>query len=330
MNLYEEFAKLRTLDAQVQTGLLFLIMFGVLALVSAGTAIFAMREQTPTDERGLRRFTSDLRAVWAGAVVFWLAWITGAFGATFLFAVISFLALREFVTLMQTRRADHRTLLLAFFVVLPVQYVLAARQSFDLFTVFIPVYVFLAIPVLSALGGDPLRFLERNAKIQWGVMVCVFGLSHAPALLLLQFPNAHDRGPFLVFFLVIVTVVAQILEEIASRRLPRRPVARAIDRTFGLRAWLLASLGAAIVGGLLFWITPFKLPQAMVMAFIAGGAGTLGEFVMTALKRDAGVNYWGNSRAITGAVGLLDRVAPLCFAAPVFFHSVRWYFQLKT
>jgi phosphatidate cytidylyltransferase len=66
----------------------------------------------------------------------------------------------------------------------------------------------------------------------------------------------------------------------------------------------------------------------MVMAFIAGAAGTLGEFVMTALKRDAGVNYWGNSRAVTGAVGLLDRVAALCFAAPVFFHSVRWYFRL--
>ena len=64
------------------------------------------------------------------------------------------------------------------------------------------------------------------------------------------------------------------------------------------------------------------------MAFIAGAAGTLGEFVMTALKRDAGVNYWGNSRAVTGAVGLLDRVAALCFAAPVFFHSVRWYFRL--
>jgi phosphatidate cytidylyltransferase len=327
--IYDTLTTLKTLDAQAQIGLLFLGLFGGLSLVSAGTALYALREQTAADVRGLRRFVADLRAVWIGAVVFWLAWITGASGATFLFAVISFLALREFVTLMQTRRADHRSLALAFFIVLPVQYVLAARQEFDLFTVFIPVYVFLAIPVLSALGGDPLRFLERNAKIQWGVMVCVFGLSHAPALLLLQFPNAHDRGPFLVFFLVIVTVAAQIFEEIASRRLPRRPVARAIDRSFGLRAWFVANLGAAVVGGLMFWITPFKLPQAMVMAFIAGGAGTLGEFVMTALKRDAGVNYWGNSRAITGAVGLLDRVAALCFAAPVFFHSVRWYFQLK-
>ena len=121
-----------------------------------------------------------------------------------------------------------------------------------------------------------------------------------------------------------------MLETFISARLRRRPVARQIDRSFGLRAWALACLGAAFVGGLLFWITPFKLPQAMVMALIAGAAGTLGEFVMTALKRDAGVNYWGNTGQVTGAVGLLDRVAPLCFAAPVFFHSVRWYFQLKS
>ena len=321
---------LQSLTTQQQVGLLFLILFGGLLLVSAGTVLVAMRDRSAAGERGLAKFAADLRAIWVGAIVFWLAWVSGAPGATFLFAVFSFLALREFVTLMQTRRADHRSLMLAFFVVLPVQYLLAGSRSFDLFTVFIPVYVFLAIPVLSALGGDPLRFLERNAKIQWGVMVCVYGLSHAPALLLLEFPNAHDRGAFLVFFLVIVTVAAQIFEEIASHQLRRRPFARAIDRSFGLLSWLIACFGAAIVGGLLFWITPFKLPQAMAMAFIAGAAGTLGEFVMAALKKDAGVNYWGNTGAVTGAVGLLDRVAPLCFAAPVFFHSVRWFFQTRT
>ena len=62
------------------------------------------------------------------------------------------------------------------------------------------------------------------------------------------------------------------------------------------------------------------------MGFVAGGSGTLGDFVMKALKTDAGVRYWGGKASVTGAVGLLDRVAPLCFAAPVFFHSVRWYF----
>jgi phosphatidate cytidylyltransferase len=329
-DVYRALSDLKAWDAQQQVALLFFILFGGLLLVSAGTVLVALRERSAVSERGLEKFVAALRAVWIGAVVFWLSWVSGAAGATVLFGVISFLALREFVTLMQTRRADHRSLMLAFFVVLPVQFVLAGSRSFDLFTVFIPVYVFLAIPVLSALGGDPLRFLERNAKIQWGVMVCVFGLSHAPALLLLEFPGVHDRGPFLVFFLVVVTTAAQMLEEFVSHRLRQLPVARQIDRSFGLRAWLIACLGSAVVGGLLFWITPFKLPQAMAMAFIAGAAGTLGEFVMAALKKDAGVNVWGNSGAVTGAVGLLDRVAALCFAAPVFFHSVRWYFQLKS
>ena len=193
---------------------------------------------------------------------------------------------------------------------------------------FIPVYVFLAIPVVSALADDPQRFLERNAKIQWGIMVCVYGLSHAPALLLLDFKDYEGRGAFLVFFLVVVAGVAQIVQELASRWLRRRPVARQISRSFSWRAWSSARWWPRCVGALLYWITPFKAGQALAMGFIAAGCGTLGEFVMKALKRDAGVRHWGNRASVTGAVGLLDRVAPLCFAAPVFFHSVRWYFGL--
>ena len=327
---------LRELSADQQVGLLFIGLFGALLLLSAVVTLLSFRpgardgDTTAHLEGGRhQRLLRDLRALWVGGVVFWLAWMSGPVGATLAFSVLSFLALREFITLAHTRRSDHRSLILAFFIVLPMQYVLVASRSFDLFSVFIPVYVFLAIPVLSALGGDPERFLERNAKIQWGVTVCVFGLSHAPALLLLDFAGHEGRGAFLVFFLVVVTTVAQVAQELASRWLRRRPVARHIDRSFSYRAWLVGSLAAGLMGALLFWITPFKAPQALAMAFIAGAAGTLGEFVMKALKKDAGVRYWGNAASVTGAVGLLDRVAPLCFAAPVFFHSVRWYFQLK-
>jgi CDP-diglyceride synthetase len=186
--------------------------------------------------------------VWVGAVVFWAAWVSGPVGATVLFGVVSFLALREFVTLVKTRRGDHRSLLLAFFGVLPLQYVLVANRNFDLFSVFIPVYVFLAIPVVSALAGDPQRFLERNAKIQWGIMVCVYGLGHAPALVLLDFPGHGGRGAFLLFFLVVVTVGAQLAQTAASRRLRRRPVARHIDRSFSLRAWGIGIAAGAALG----------------------------------------------------------------------------------
>lgn len=322
-------ATLKGLDANQQVALLFVILFGALLAASALAGLMRLRDGTPQQVVRRQRLHRDLRAVWLGAAFFWVAWLSGPVGATFLFAVLSFLVLREYITLLATRRGDHRSLILAFFVVLPVQYVLVGLREFDLFSVFIPVYVFLAVPVVSALAGDPERFLERNAKIQWGIMVCVFGLSHAPALLLLEFPRYGGRGAFLLFFLVMVAACAQIVQEAASRRLRRRPLARQIDRDFSLRAFALGVAAAGLLGAALYWITPFKAPQALAMAMIAGASGTLGDFVMRALKKDAGVRHWGNTASVTGAVGLLDRVAALCFAAPVFFHSVRWYFQLK-
>jgi phosphatidate cytidylyltransferase len=320
---------LQSLGVEQQVALLFVMLFGALALASLAVFVRSLRQQDTAESDPQLRLWRDLRALWLGSTVFWLSWLSGPLGATLLFGVFSFLALREFITLAHTRRSDHRSLLLAFFIVLPMQYLLVGLRSFDLFSVFIPVYVFLAIPALSALAGDPERFLERNAKIQWGIMVCVFGLSHAPALLLLDFPNYSGRGAFLLFFLVMVTASAQIVQELMSRWLRRRPVARHIDRSFSFRAWLSGALGAALVGGALFWITPVPAWQAMAWAMLVGACGTLGDFVMRALKKDAGVRYWGNHSSLTGAVGLLDRVAPLCFAAPVFFHSVRWYASLR-
>jgi phosphatidate cytidylyltransferase len=287
----------------------------------------SLREHDAAAHERQHRQQRDLRALWIGAIVFWLSWLSGPLGATLLFGVFSFLALREFITLAHTRRSDHRSLILAFFVVLPVQYLLVGLRRFDLFSIFIPVCVFLAIPVISALAGDPQRFLERNAKIQWGIMVCVFGLSHAPALLLLEIPGYAGRGAFLVFFLVMVAAAAQIAQELLGRWLRRRPLARHIDRSFSLRGWLGGVLAGVAMAVLLVWITPFSLAQALGLGLLIGASGTLGDFVMRALKKDAGVHYWGNKSSVTGAVGLLDRIAPLCFSAPLFFHALRWVFR---
>lgn len=319
---------LRDLSVSQQLGLLFVALFGALTLATLVAFLVTLREGTESDVAKRESFGRDLRAVWVASILFWTAWAAGPLISTLLFGVVSFIALRELITLTHTRRADHRSLLLGFFVVLPTQYLLVGLRHFDLFSVFIPVYVFLAIAVVSAFGNDPRRFLERAATIQWGIMVCVYGISHAPALLLLELPGYAGRGAFLVLFLVAVVAIAQIVQESASRRLRRRPVARAIIRSFSWRAWGLGVLSAGLLGGLLYWATPFKPIAALLMACVAGGCGTLGEFVMKALKRDAGVRNWGGQASVTGAVGLLDRIAPLCFAAPVFFHAVRWHFHL--
>ncbi|RYF63750.1 MAG: phosphatidate cytidylyltransferase, partial [Comamonadaceae bacterium] len=266
---------------------------------------------------------------WGMATVFWIGWVLGDTVATVLFAIVGFFALREFITLSPTRRGDHRSLVLAFFVVLPLQFWIVGSKHFDLFTVFIPVYVFLALPVVSALANDPQRFLERNAKLQWGIMVCVYGMSHVPALLLLDFPGYRDKGAFLVFFLVFVVQTCMLVQHLLGRYFPHKPVAPQVSQSFQWTSWLAGVAAGGLAGGLLTFITPFKPGQALGMALLACVAGSLGHLVMKALKRDRGITSWGmQGMSVTGAGGLLDRVDALCFAAPVFFHSVRWYFGL--
>jgi phosphatidate cytidylyltransferase len=326
-------AFLRSLTPGQQVGALFLLVFGILVIVSV--AAFFLTFRSHATERGeayqqeLTNFRRLLGTSWFMVVMFWMAWALGDTVATILFALIAFFALREFITLSPTRRGDHRSLILAFFVVLPLQFWLVRTEHFDLFTVFIPVYVFLAIPVASALAGDTQRFLERNAKLQWGIMVCVYGMSHVPALLLLDFPrrNYEGKGAFLVFFLVFVVQTCMIVQHVLTRRLSRPPSVPALSKSFNWASWGLGMLVGSFVGGLLSFITPFKPAQALAMAFIACLAGTMGHLVMKALKRDRGVPAWGRRGvSVTGANGLLDRVDALCFAAPIFFHSVRWYF----
>ena len=328
-------AFLRNLTATQQIGALFLVVFGLLSIVTIWAYVRMLREQSSDDPQAeadaleAKRFWGLLKTSWAMATVFWIGWALGDAVATVLFAIVGFFALREFITLSPTRRGDHRSLVLAFFVVLPLQFWIVGSRHFDLFTVFIPVYVFLALPVVSALANDPQRFLERNAKLQWGIMVCVYGMSHVPALLLLDFPGYKDKGAFLVFFLVFVVQTCMVVQHLLGRRFPHKPVAPQVSQSFQWVSWLAGVAVGGLVGGLLSFITPFKPGQALGMALLACVAGSLGHLVMKALKRDRGITSWGmQGMSVTGAGGLLDRVDALCFAAPVFFHSVRWYFGL--
>ncbi len=328
------YSYLKSFTPSQQIGALFVIVFGLLLLISVVAFLLTLREYTDdaVAERRrneLRKLDGMIRTSWLMMLVFWISWVTGDWVALALFGLVSFFALREFLTLSPTRRGDHRSLVLVFFVVLPTQYWLIGTEHFDMFTVFIPVYVFLALPLASALANDPTRFLERTAKLQWGVMVCIYGMSHVPALLLLKFPGYDNKNAFMVFFLVLVVQTCMVTQHFAARKLSRKPVAPAISDSFNWPSWGIGISVASVFGGLLFFITPWVPATALAFSFIACVAGSMGHFVMKALKRDRGIPNWGaEGQGVTGAGGLLDRVDALCFAAPVFFHSARWYFDL--
>jgi phosphatidate cytidylyltransferase len=302
------------------------LCIGVAALLAAATIVGLVLRQRAGDGPAadtIRNLNARIRAWWAMVAVFFLALLTGGVGSVILFALLSFLALREFVTLTPTAPADHRTLFWVFFVLTPLQYALIVARWYGLFTVFIPVYAFLFLPIRSVLAQDTTRFLERTAKIQWAVMICIYCVSHAPALLMLAIPGYEGQNAKLLFFLVAVVQSSDVFQYVAGKLWGRRKIAPGVSPNKTVEGFVYGVGAATLAGGLLHPITPFGFPGALGMALAITLLGFGGGLVMSAIKRDRGVKDFGGS--IPGHGGILDRIDSLCFAAPVFFHLTRWF-----
>lgn len=300
---------------------------GVLLLLIVSSVVGWLLARRGGDERKratIANLNARTRAWWLMVAVFGLALAVGRIGAVVLFGLLSFLALREFITLTPTRAGDHRTLFWAFFVITPLQYALIAADWYGLFSILIPVYAFLFVPLRNALAGDCERFLERTAKIQWALMVCVYCVSHAPALLTLKIPGPEGSGAKLLFFLVLVAQLSDVLQYVWGKTLGRRPIAPTVSPNKTWAGFVGGILSATAVGSALWWATPFTPWQAAGMSLAITLMGFAGGLVMSAIKRDRGVKDYG--ALIAGHGGVMDRIDSLCFAAPVFFHLTRYYF----
>lgn len=264
------------------------------------------------------------KAWWVMVGIFAAALALGRTGTVVLFGLLSFLALREFITLTPTRPGDHRTLFWAFFVFTPLQYMMVSSGWYGLFSILIPVYAFLFVPLRSAAAGDCERFLERTAKMQWALMVCVYCLSHAPALLTLEIPGYTGQGTKLLFFLVVVAQISDVLQYVWGKTFGSHQIAPLVSPNKTWEGFLGGIASATGIGAALWWITPFTPWQATGMALAITLMGFAGGMVMSAIKRDRGVKDYG--ALIEGHGGVMDRIDSLCFAAPVFFHLTRYYF----
>ncbi len=264
-------------------------------------------------------------AGWFLAVVVFSALVGGQVATVVLFGLISFLALREFVTLAPTRRADHHTLFWAFFVILPLQYVLIGCGWYGMATVFVPVWAFLFVALRSTLTGDAKHYLQRAATIQWGLMLCVYCISHVPMLFLLQPPGFTDRQAELILWLMLVVELGDVLQDVWGRSLGRHRIAPHLSPDKTWEGFLGGSVSAAGLGCALWWLTPYTPLMALAMAGGAACLGFAGGVVMAAIKRDAGVKDIGH--LLPGHGGILERIDSLCFAAPVVFHLTRFYWS---
>ena len=241
-----------------------------------------------------------------------------------------------------TRRGDHRALFWTFFLFTPLQYVFVGlgRQFeakyglnfYGVYSIMIPVYASLFIPARIALAGDAKRFLERTAKVQAGLLICVYSLSYAPALLDLPLTTSN-KVPWtgspagLLFYFVFVVQINDVFQY-AWGKLGKRMIAPDINAS---RTWegLLGGLATTtLIGSLLWWATPFKIWEAAGMSLAIGVMGFAGGLVMSAIKRDRGIEDYGT--LVQGHAGVLDRIDSVCFAAPIFFHLTRLFFSSPT
>jgi phosphatidate cytidylyltransferase len=273
-----------------------LLFGGVLAVLVVASIIgfaLAHRYASSAPNPTIDNLNSRIKAWWLMVIAIGLAFALGKAGIIILFAFASLAALREFITLTPTRRGDHAALAISFFVVLPLQYYLIWIEWYGLYSIFIPVYVFLLLPIIVAMRGDTRDFMGRVAEIQWGLMICVFCLSHVPALITLPIPGFAGRNLLLIAFLVLVVQSSDVLQYVWGKLLGRRQIAPQLSPSKTVEGTVGGILSATALGAALWWITPFAPWQAGLMALAINLMGFCGGLVMSAIKRDRGVKDWG-------------------------------------
>jgi phosphatidate cytidylyltransferase len=293
----------------------------VVALLTIATIVGQVIKRQPhlgLHAAAIESFNGRVRAWWIICSLLAVAFLSHLLTVV-LFGCLSFWALREFITLTPTRLGDHRALFWVFLFFTPLQYVLVGMGDEDLFSVMIPVYAFLFIPARIAISGDYKRFLERVAKIQSGLLICVYCLSFAPALLYLPMPEEQDQSSArLLFFFVTIALFSEAMQFLWSRLYGQHVIAPSINAARTWEGLIGGTVSAALAGIVLYYFTPYRdVWQAALMSMVVAVMGFAGAMTMSAIKRDRGVRDYGT--LIEGHGGVLDRIDSICFAAPVFY-----------
>jgi phosphatidate cytidylyltransferase len=298
-------------------------MAGILTIATAIGQVLRFRARSEPTRAAIANVNARILSWWVMSAVVLGSLFVGRIASITLFGLISFLALREFVTLTPTRRADHRVLLLAFFAAIPLQYASIALDVYAAFAFVVPVAGILGVSLVLALAGDTHRFTERTAQIYLALMLCVYAVSHAPAVLMLHIPGGAGQNAKLLLFLLIVVESSDVLQYLWGKALGRRAIAPTVSPNKTVEGFIGGIGTATLLGCVLAPLTPFSPWQAAAVSLVITTAGFAGGLVMSAIKRDHGVKDFGT--VIGGHGGVLDRIDSLCFAGPVLFHVTRTF-----
>lgn len=302
-----------------------LLSIVLLILIVSSAISFLLRKTLGKDQNRVlfENIRDRIKAWWVMCAILALAIIGGKFAATALFAILSILAVREIARLVDLDPEDRKALIWIYIIVIPVQYGLVAIEWYNLFAVFIPVYVFLFIPFRLVCTGKTEKFFERIAKLQFTVMAGVYLLSHAPLLTTLEIPG-YETKVHLLFFVLLISQLGDVLQFVWGKLFGKRKLAPLISPGKTLEGFLGGGISIVGFGALLAPAMPFPLWWSVGFSLLIFLMAVAGGLIMSAIKRDSGKKDWGE--LVKGHGGIMDRLDSVVFSAPIFYHLVRFYF----
>ena len=296
----------------------------VVALLAVATVVVALMRRGDASGRHAE-LAARVRSWWVLVVVFAVAISFRRSIAIAFFALLSFLALKEYLSLIPTRRADRRVLFWVYLCV-PLQYLWIGMHWYNLFLIFIPVWAFLWIAMRMVLRGDTKDFLRAAGTIHWGLMTMVFGLSHLAYLLVLPDGKAVPaHGAALLLFVVLLTELNDVAQYVWGKALGRHKVIESVSPKKTVEGLVGGVLTTTLLAYLLApWLTPLTRGDSIAVGLMIGFGGFLGDVTISAVKRDIGVKDSGS--LIPGHGGILDRIDSLLFTGPLFFHFMAYFY----
>lgn len=305
-------------DATVSASSPIALMGGVvlMILVVATTITYLLEQWKPG--LNLREVWTKIRSWWFMAPIFFFCVALDPRSGVALVGVICYMSLKEYFTLVQTVQADRGALFWSYLTI-PIQFYWIATGWYAMFSIFIPVYLMLFIPVRQVLEGETTEFVARTGRIYWGLLYFVYGLSHMAYMIQLG-PGGRE----LLLWLVFLTQINDVCAFCWGKTFGRNKIAPKISPNKTWEGFLGGIFSTGMLAMFTSFMTPFTLKAAFCTGVALGVAGFLGDLTVAAIKRDAGVK--DASDFIPGHGGVLDRVNSLTFTAPLFFHYVRYFY----
>lgn len=279
----------------------------------------------------LINFGRRLKIGWGLFLIGVLPFCFGYVGITIFFALVAFLALREFVSIIHLKASDYWPIFCSFYIFLPIQFFFVLTDVPFLFYIFIPVYVVLLSPMISAItamskdadAGE--QFFERAAKFQWAQIACIYCISYIPAIAGLSLKKGEFESSTLLLFFIIVLFSSDTFQYVFGNLFGKKKIAPNISPNKTWEGLIWGVIIATLIGTAMWWLTPFTWWQAGLLSIMLSIVGFIGGLIMSGIKRSLKIKDWSDLLGSHG--GILDRLDSMIYTAPLFYHICKYFFS---